>query len=87
MFEVRRRSTGRKTAQKGAFDMTEIVQARQKSNPPTQKRLALGLHPLFWRTGITLRDLNRLIAEMGREPVEQVLRGLGLLPPGFTLPE
>jgi len=63
--------------------MVEIVQVRRKSNPLTQQRF----HPLTWRTGITLDALNRLIAEMGREPVEQVLRGVGLLPDGFTLPE
>jgi hypothetical protein len=63
--------------------MVEIVQVRQKSNPPPQRRL----HPLTYRTGITPHDLNRLVAEMGREPVEQVLRGLGLLPVGFALPE
>ena len=67
--------------------MVQIVKVRRKSNPATQKRLALGFHPLFWRTGITPDSLNRLLAEMGREPVERVLRGLGLLPDGFTLPE
>ena len=64
--------------------MVEIVHARRKSNPARPPSLAF--HPLLWRTGINLRDLNRLVAEMGREPVERVVRGLGLLPVGFELP-
>jgi hypothetical protein len=67
--------------------MVQIVQVRQKSNPQKQKQAALGLHPLYYRTGITPDSVKQLIAEMGRESVERVLRGLGLLPAGFEIPE
>jgi len=43
-------------------------------------------HPLYWRTGLVPADIIRLINEVGREPVEAVLRAVNMLPPGFELP-